>query len=163
MRSLDDSKRKKNKERETPDSRVTWLPRPRHQHSSMGLVSSVLLVAPILQSKLQVRTRHLDRQHTPQHTPQHLTLPPDTTHRLLPPLAPPARSAHLVLHTRHLTRTTPLHHRVQNHASSTSSSSSLLLHQAHKQQVKTVGSSLNTRSSTPRLAAVAWKWYAHSS
>jgi hypothetical protein len=163
MRSLDDSKRKKNKERETPDNRATWLPQPRHRHSSMGLVSSVLLVVPILQSKSQVRTPHLDHQHIPQHTPQHLTLPPDTTHHLLPPLARPARLAHSVLHTHHLTRTTSIHHRVQNHASSTSSSSSLLLHQARKLQVKTAGSSLNTRSSTPQLAAVAWKWCAHSS
>jgi hypothetical protein len=163
MRSSDDSKRKKNKERETPDSRVTWLPQPRHRHSSMGLVSSALLVAPILQFKPPVRTLHLDHQHYPQHTPLHLTLPPDTTHRLLSPLAPPASSAHSVLHTRHLTRTMPLHHRVQNHASSILSSSLLLLHQAHKQQVKTAGSSLNTRSSTPQLAAVAWKWCAHSS
>src|SRR5438270_11205241 len=115
----------------------------------MGLVMSVLRVAPILQSKHQVRTPHLSHHHTP----QNLTL--DTTHRISPPLAPPARSAHSVLHTRHLTPTTPLHHRAQNHASSTSSSSSLLLHQARKQQVKTAGSSLNTRSSTPRLAAVA--------
>src|SRR2546423_14708550 len=128
MRSLDDSKRKKNKGRETPDNRATWLPQTRHRHSSMGPVNSVLLVAPILQFKPQVRTPHLDHQHTPQHIPKHPTLPPDTTHRLLPPLGPPARSAHSVLHTHHLTRITPLH-RVQHHASSTSSSSSLLLHQ----------------------------------